>query len=63
MKFKTVLTDRGKAVYKGGNKEPLNKMLFSFEAKSNKEAEKIFYKKLIETLGSGSEYLFKVVEV
>lgn len=63
MKFKIVLSDKGKEIYSGGNVPVMKKMLFSFDAKDMKHAEKYFYSKLIESLGSGSEYLFKVERV
>lgn len=62
MKFKIVLTERGKEIYKGGNTKPMSKMLISFQAKNRWKAEVFFDNVLRETLGSASENLFEVEE-
>ena len=61
--FKSVLTKRGEIVFKGGNIEVMKLCLISFKSENTKKAEKHFYKHLCETIGSGSEYLFKITEV
>lgn len=62
MKYRIVLTEKGKEIFKGGNTKPMSKMLFSFEAKNRWKAEVYFDSKLRETLGSASENLFEVEE-
>lgn len=59
--YKVVLTDRGKQIFKGGNIPVMKKMLFKFKAENPRKAYWHFYKVLIRTLGSGSEYLYKIV--
>ena len=61
--YKTILTEKGKRIFKGGNIEPMSEMLITFEAENQKKAEQIYYNKLIETLGGSMELHYKVVEV
>lgn len=63
MKFRIVLSEHGKDVYKGANIPVMNQMLFTFDAKNKKYAEGFFDKVLIERMGSANEYLFRIVEV
>lgn len=63
MKFKVVLSEKGKEIYQGGNVKVMKSMLITFEAKDMSHAEGYFYSKLIERMGSGSAYLFKVEKV
>lgn len=63
MRYKVILSKRGFDIYRGGNIEPLTLMLYSFKANSDKEAYKLFYEKLCETLGSAEENMFDVQEM
>lgn len=63
MLFRVILSERGKAIYKGGNVEVMKPLLICFEAKDLRYAEGFFLKKLTETLGSASENLFKIEKI
>ena len=62
MIFKSKLTRKGEAIFKGGNIEPMSKALINFEADNLKKAKELFSKHLNETLGSSMLYYFEVVE-
>jgi hypothetical protein len=63
MKFKVVLSEQGKHIYKSGNIVVMKPMLITFEAKDMAHAEGYFHRRLIERMGSASAYLFKVERV
>ena len=63
IKYKIILSEQGKAIFKGGNIKPMNKVLISFECDNLIRAKKFFDKTIIETLGSGSFSAFQFVEV
>ena len=62
-KYKSVLTERAKLVFKGGNIKPMKKGLISFEAENNRKAEDYFYNHILEILGSASRDNYKLIEV
>lgn len=50
--YEVVLTTKGKAIFKGGNIEPMKKMLIKITSATIKGAEEIFNRELNKTLGS-----------
>lgn len=60
MKFKSVLTQKGKQVFKGGNIEVMQKGLITFEAKNKLAANRYFTLFITETLGSSGLDFFKI---
>lgn len=71
MKYKIILSQRGKEIYKGGNIEVLKPLINkTFEIRNYKVksqgfnvAENVLYKMVMETLGSASFNLYIIEEV
>jgi hypothetical protein len=63
MRFKVVLSEKGKEVYKGGNIPVMKPMLKDIRAKNLRDAEAIFYGRIQATLGSANRYLFDVKKI
>ena len=61
--YKIVLTEKGKAIFKGGNIEPMSKMLINITSATLKGAEEVFNRELNKTLGSSMIDYYKLVEV
>ena len=54
MRYKIILSKRGKEIFKGGNIEVLQKPLKKFTAKSNREAVNLFNEIITTEVGSAS---------
>lgn len=71
MRYKIVLSSRGKEIYKGGNIEVLKPLLnqiietkkYKVNAQGLTVAENILYYKVMETLGTGSLNLFTLEQI
>ena len=71
MKFKIILSQRGKEIFKGGNIEVLTPLLnqvidvdkYKVKAQAEHVAENILYYRIIQSLGSGSFNLYALEEL
>lgn len=61
-KFKIVLTEKGKQIFKGGNIEVMRPNLFIFEAENLKKAHEYFYNYLFK-IGTSQEYYYQIEEL
>ena len=61
--YYTILSKRGEAIFKGGNQCIMAKGLIEFKAKDMKDAKRLFWNHLNETIGTTGEYHYNIVEV
>jgi hypothetical protein len=69
--YKIILSEKGKNIYKGGNVEVLKPILnetietenYKIESQGLDIARSILYDYIMQTLGSGSFYLFDLEEL
>lgn len=62
LKFKIVLTEKGRKIFKGGNIEVMQPNLFIFEAESLKRAQEFFYGWL-NTIGTSNKPYYYIEQI